>query len=496
MDLGRRTNRRRRPVVRTRQRSDRRSHLHATRHRRPGRASGPAPARAGRVRSLSGPPATARGPRAWATARRGSSRGRRRRSGAAERGEAVESGDPNNAASARVGPTWLRRRADRRGRRQRIRSMSEAGPVPAARASPSEGRPARRARRSAAPAASSRARSGESAFTGLSATRPPTADTSRGFASQARASVAQRSETEPSCQTSKASVGSHAASRSSLMPWSSRPAAEAVSITSAATSISTCSRAAAARSSRTARPPAFKAGGGWVLHRSRSSSVRRTSSKAAPAAARSTSGCRVPRWPTPEAGLPASRRTPAARGAPTTGSSHAARRSGRAGRRPPGRRSGRPHRSSVRSHRSRRGGRGSPGRPRQTFEQAGTSSAGGPAGGAAGHRPRAPAAAATPRPAPATRVARSHGDDEVVAGRSAGSVPCTSAWSTVSSRASSVSSARSTDVFTTTRAASCEESCGAGAPRSGRASSSADSRSSGQLRNWSARVRGADEDIR
>ena len=78
---------------------------------------------------------------------------------------------------------------------------------------------------------------------------------------------------------------------SSVMPWSSRPAADAVSITSAATSISTCRRVAVARRSRTASPPAFSAAGGWVPHRSSSSSVRRTSSKAAPAAARSTSAC-------------------------------------------------------------------------------------------------------------------------------------------------------------------------------------------------------------
>ena len=106
--------------------------------------------------------------------------------------------------------------------------------------------------------------------------------------------------------------------------------------------------------------------------------------------------------------------------------------------------------------------------------------------GPRGRRNRSPTTSTGRRGEPQTRasdssrsIARSTAAG--VAGRSAGSVPCTSACSTVSSRASSASRARSTEVFTTTRAASCEESCGAGAARSGRASSSADSCSSGQL---------------
>ena len=73
---------------------------------------------------------------------------------------------------------------------------------------------------------------------------------------------------------------------------------------------------------------------------------------------------------------------------------------------------------------------------------------------------------------------------------------CSAASSTARSSTDSVSSARITDGRVATRAASCEESCGAGTARSGRASSSAESCSSDQPRNWSARVRGAGVGIR
>ena len=69
----------------------------------------------------------------------------------------------------------------------------------------------------------------------------------------------------------------------------SSPAAYALSTTSAAVGSSTCSPAAVALRSRTPRPPLRSAPGGWVPHWSSSSSIRRTASNAAPAAARSTS---------------------------------------------------------------------------------------------------------------------------------------------------------------------------------------------------------------
>ena len=176
---------------------------------------------------------------------------------------------------------------------------------------------------------------------------------------------------------------------------------------------------------------------------------------------------RARRWPAREA-----RR----RGRPAAASSVEAHRPGqphvpfvhraRAGRAPPGRRSARRRRSSGRRPRSRRGGRGSPA-PGRRGARAGRRPrrpVGRPAAAAPRGR-RGPAGRVSPRPGPGCRSRRRATLDGLWAGRraAAGSVSWTIACSTVSSRASSPSSARSTDAFTTTRAASCEESCGAGA---------------------------------
>ena len=211
---------------------------------------------------------------------------------AAERRDAVQAGDPeqrclgrSSAPPGRGGwPTGAGAASASARRATRCRSRQPAR-------CPRAGWPARRVRRSAArPASPGRGRGRGRSPACRRSVRPPPRP---GAGSRARPARGWPSARRPSraSHASKASVGSQAASVSSVMPWSSRPAAEAVSITSAATSISTCSRAAAARRSRTASPPAFNAAGGWVPHRSRSSSVRRTSSNAAPAAARSTSAC-------------------------------------------------------------------------------------------------------------------------------------------------------------------------------------------------------------
>ena len=87
----------------------------------------------------------------------------------------------------------------------------------------------------------------------------------------------------------------------------------------------------------------------------------------------------------------------------------------------------------------------------------------GPPGAAAESPTTSTGRGGEPQTSASVRAARAHRPPPRRRRRArAGSVPCTSACSTASSSASSPSSARSTDALTTTRAASCEESCGAG----------------------------------
>ena len=396
---------------------------------------------------------------------------------------------PSTAACTSWAGASSRRAGDRRGRSQRRRSTRDGTPVPAASTSPgasSTSSPSTSRRRSSNQA---RARSGASAFTGLSPIRPPITETCRGPDIQARARTVHRSATGLASQASYASVGSQPASRSSVMPWSSRPAAEAVSTTSAATSGSTWSRVAVARRSRTPRPPAFSAPGGWVPQRSSSSSVRRTSSKAAPAAARSTSDCSRSEVASGD-GLS----IPSGRRARRTDQGKVTWRSSRRASRPwatrdavapgpPFQRPSTPERSSFAS--TARSWSPRPARSRST------SSVGGPGGTRSSSPTTTTGRSGSPHTSASVRRRSSAAcTDAGAAGSPIGGSPWTSECRTSSSRVSSWSRARRTDARTTTRAASCPESWGAGAARSGRASSSAASRSSGQPRSWSASVRG------
>ena len=196
---------------------------------------------------------------------------------------------PSSSASPTAQATCRSRDRGRRGRCQATRATSEGSPVPLASTAPS-----------GSPAHASRVirrlstwkvleSSGARALTPLPAwSRVPTRPGSRGEASQATASSAQRSAIASVVHTSKASVGSQTPSPSGASPWASRPAAAATSTSSAVVVSSTWSRAAAALRSRTPSPPLRRAAGGAVPHWSSSSSTRRTASKAAPDAVRST----------------------------------------------------------------------------------------------------------------------------------------------------------------------------------------------------------------
>ena len=280
------------------------------------------------------------------------------------------------------------------------------------------------------------------------------------------------------------------------MPWSSRPAAAAVSTTRAATPCSTWRRAAVARRSRTASPPALRAAGGWVPHRSRRSSVRRTNSKAAPAPARSTSDC--PRSEVARVGGSSSSRPEAVHRDRRTLHGRVTWRSSMRASRPVATRSAvgpaAPfHRPSAPV--SSRWSRMARARGSSPSSSSGTVSTAGPPGTRSTSRTTMTGRGGDPQTRPSVPSRSSAPRTEVsVAGIASGSVSWTSACSTARSRASSPSRARSTDALTTTRAASWDESCGAGVARSGRASSSADSCSSDQPRSCSARVRGVEED--
>ncbi len=294
-------------------------------------------------------------------------------------------------------------------------------------------------------------------------------------------------------------MGSQAASTSSVMPWSSRPAAAAVSITRAATSGSTCSRLAVARRSRTPSPPALSAGGRMgappVEEQLGASYELEGGTGRSP----------IDQGLTPLGGGQRGRPVEAAARAGVEGEAH---------------RPGQPHVALVDVRQQPEGHEvgGGPGRPApaavgtgvgqvvedrprrtvQLLEQGADL-----VGRRARRQPeqvsrrRGRAGRGNPTPAPACALAPGPGPPRPGKPRAAsGSLSWTIAWSTASSRASNPSSARSTEAFTTIRAASCEESCGAGVARSGRASSNADSCSSDQPRSWSARVRGAVSDIR
>ena len=255
-----------------------------------------------------------------------------------------------------------------------------------------------------------------------------------------------------------------------------------------------------ARRSRTPSPPALRAGGGWVPHRSSSSSVRRTSSNAAPAAARSTSA-----WPRSEVassgGWSTARPAAASRASRTVHGSRTCRSSTWASRPSADQVGGRPGPTAPAPVGARLGevvedragrrvdlleqrrdlvGRGARRQPEHLADHED-----GPVRRTPHQRER-PQPRRGPRPLPRPTAGRAR------SGRRPGRSP--GARSARGCRAPS--SARRTEVFTTTRAASWEESCGAGVARSGRASSSADSCSSDQPRSWSARVRGAVVDIR
>ena len=82
---------------------------------------------------------------------------------------------------------------------------------------------------------------------------------------------------------------------------------------------------------------------------------------------------------------------------------------------------------------------------------------------AASRVPRGRGGRGSPTPVPACAAARrALSTTSAEAASRVGSLSCTIACSTASSSASSPSSARSTEALTTTRAASCDESCGAG----------------------------------
>ena len=193
--------------------------------------------------------------------------------------------------------------------------------------------------------------------------------------------------------------------------------------------------------------------------------MRRTSSKAAPAAARSTID-----WPRSEV-------------ASAGGSVEAAARGGVESQ---AHRPGQPHvalvdvRQQPEGHQVSSGpGRPAPAtvgtgvgevvedRPRRSVELLEQGRAprrpGGPAAAGAGLATTRTGRSGEPHTSASVRSrssARSTASGE--AASSVGSLSWTIAWSTASSSASSPSSARSTEAFTTIRAASCEESCGAG----------------------------------
>ena len=286
--------------------------------------------------------------------------------------------------------------------------------------------------------------------------------------------------------------------------------------------------------SRTPSPPLRSAPGGCVPQWSSSSSRRRTVSKAAPAAARST-------WAR-------SRAEVATSGSSPTGS-RVVRPSRRARPTSPGSTTTPPPRgtSSRRASSSSAGVAASSGStvcravpavasppwsatcsssPRaasDSWPSLRRTSSGSGASGEAGRRPLAPAAPAPARPsATPLRARRPWADSHTSArstrrsteARTTSGEACTISTSsavvvwpattrasrTESSSRFSWSSARSSDARVAARDASCPKSWGAGVARSGRSTRRRDSRSSGQPRSWSARVRypsvrGGDPDI-
>ena len=135
--------------------------------------------------------------------------------------------------------------------------------------------------------ASSRSRSGESAFTGRSrSSRRPTNPIARSPDRQAATSRAHRCEVSSSSHSSYILVGTHR-SRVPTSTSVSMPAVYASSSRIAACWSSRPARSATVRSSRTPSPPVRSTGGGDAPIVSSSRSTCRTSSIAAPAAARS-----------------------------------------------------------------------------------------------------------------------------------------------------------------------------------------------------------------
>ena len=359
--------------------------------------------------------------------------------------------------------------------------------------------------------------SGSRALRALPASsRVPTRKGSRSVSSHAVARRCQRAAAGRSHHPSNTSVGVHDGLPSASGQVASSPAAAATSTSSAVADSSSCTTSADALRSRTATAPVRSATGGAVPQWSTSSSTRRTTSNAAPAAARST-------WS-------GERSEVAISGARSTRS-----------------RVVWPPRTAIWTS---PGVRTSPGRPGTSRPRASSSSAGDVA--SAGVIVwRAFPASASPRPASTwSSIARAAGDSSAISARTSSGVRPVTGWSsdsdpsasgtpvsgrspaspsqararsatraqalstappsalrmwarsdsvvgpaedratrasrTESSRRVSRSRARVSDDRVAARDASCAQSAGAGVARSGRSRRSVTSRSSGQLRSWSA----------
>ena len=171
-----------------------------------------------------------------------------------------------------------------------MRCTSEAMPVPIASTSPSGTSASTCSASRRASSASPLESSGASAFQDLPAgSREPTSDGTRLLASHPPTRRVHRSASGRPDQRSNSSVGSHEGVPSAAAASAIRPAVSATSTTSAAPGSSTCSSRATALRSRTASPPLRSTLGGCTPQWSSSSSTRRTTSKAAPAAVRATS---------------------------------------------------------------------------------------------------------------------------------------------------------------------------------------------------------------
>ena len=244
-----------------------------------------------RARSRSGRPAAARGRPEPGAGRRASRPGPRHDQRTAERRHAVQSGDPEQRCLDERRSHLVEADGRPAGRRQRIRSTSEETPVPAARAlllvelgelgeyvgaqldQPAPGEVGReRVHRLVADPSTDRRDQPRVRQPGPRQRRPALETASRAATRRRRRSAARQRRCRRSCPGPAGRPPTR--SRSPARRRRSR-------------------RAAGPRCAQVAygEPAGLQRSGGWVPHRSRSSSVRRTSSKAAPAAARSISAC-------------------------------------------------------------------------------------------------------------------------------------------------------------------------------------------------------------